>query len=186
VRLLAVTIAVLICYRFVLAFGGATHGRLYNGPDTHADGLIAGAALAFFLRHRPGFALRGTLALAGASVGVWALIVRQPTQAWDVFGLPLAEAACVLVVLAALTLPGWSKILSVPPLRWFGRISYSLYLWHYMLIWAFGFHNRAIPGVLAVGVAYVSTRWVEEPIRQWRRPAREAGAVVAAAQTSVA
>jgi peptidoglycan/LPS O-acetylase OafA/YrhL len=172
VRVLGIVIALLALYRLGLALHGAPHHRLYNGPDTHADGLIAGAAIAFASQRRDRFAISGSIATVGLGLGAVALFERRPTVAWDVFGLPMAEAACVIILLTGLTIPAWTAALSVSPLRWFGRISYSLYLWHKMLMWAFGWHLRPLAALLAIPIAYVSTRWIEEPIRRRHRRAR--------------
>ena len=168
VRVLGILLGVLCLYRLGLAIGGTSHHRLYNGPDTHADGLVAGAALAFLRQRSTDFRVSGTVTTVGLGLGLVALSVRHPTQVWDVFGLPLAEAACVIVLIAGLTIPAWTSALSWSPLRWFGRISYSLYLWHYMLMWAFDWRLRPLAAALAIAVAYVSTRWIEEPIRRYR------------------
>jgi peptidoglycan/LPS O-acetylase OafA/YrhL len=170
VRLLGMVIGSLCLYRLALAVGGASHHRLYNGPDTHADGLIVGVAIAFFRQRAADFRISGTVATVGVGLGLAALSVRNPNQVWDVFGLPLAEGACAIVLIAGLTISAWSAALSWSPLRWFGRISYSLYLWHYMLMWGFDWKLRPLAAVLAIAVAYVSTRWIEEPIRRYRRP----------------
>jgi peptidoglycan/LPS O-acetylase OafA/YrhL len=167
-RALILVLALLAVYRLGLGLLGASHHRLYNGPDTHADGLLAGAAIAFLRQRQTGLAVSGSLAAVGLAVGVGAATLREPSAAWDVFGLPFAEAACAVVLVAALTLPAWTAVASWSPLRWFGRISYSLYLWHYMLIWAFGWQLRPVAALLAVVVAYASTRWIEEPIRRYR------------------
>lgn len=174
VRILAGVIALMVVWRFLLAFHGANHGRLYNGPDTHADGLVAGAAVAFLYRERAELKVSGSIATVGIAVFGIALFGRTATPLWDVFGLPFAEIACVIVLVAALTIPEWGAVLSWRPLRWFGWISYSLYLWHYMLIWAFDWHLKPLAAVLAIGIAYASTRWVEDPIRRRRRRLPEA------------
>jgi peptidoglycan/LPS O-acetylase OafA/YrhL len=168
VRLLAIAIGFLILYRIGLALAGASHHRLYNGPDTHADGLLAGAAVAFLLARGPQIVTPRLklLAVAALPIAVDALLVRAPSPGWDAFALPIIEAACVVILVAALTIPQWAAVLSWSPLRWLGRISYSLYLWHFMLIWAFNGHNRLIPAVLSLAIAYGSTRWIEEPIRR--------------------
>jgi peptidoglycan/LPS O-acetylase OafA/YrhL len=168
-RILAALAVILVFYRMGLAFNGAAHHRLYNGPDTHAEGLVAGAAIAFYRQRARSFKVSPSVAAAGVGLGVVALIARQPDVAWDAFGLPLAEAACVIALVASLTIPEWTRALSWGPLRWFGRISYSLYLWHYMLMWAFGERDRPLAALLAIGVAYASTRWIEEPLRRRRR-----------------
>ncbi|MEO5965139.1 MAG: SGNH hydrolase domain-containing protein [Candidatus Limnocylindrales bacterium] len=80
-------------------------------------------------------------------------------------------------------LPSPAGILSLPPVRFMGRISYSLYLWHWpiLVLPVVAFGN--LPGVarvalagLSILVATASQRWIEEPIRHGRfvglRPAR--------------
>jgi peptidoglycan/LPS O-acetylase OafA/YrhL len=166
---LAVVIALLVLYRFGLFVRGADHHRLYNGPDTHADGLVAGSMIAFLRQRNIGLRLPRSTATIGLALGVGALLLRRPTAAWDVVELPFAEVACVVGLVAALTIPRWSAALSWGVLQWFGRISYSLYLWHYMLMWAFDERLRPLVALLSVAVAYVSTRWIEEPVRRRRR-----------------
>ena len=167
-RIFGAVLGFLVLFRLVLALGGASHHRLYNGPDTHADGLVAGSAIAFLRQRSGNLRITHSEAFVGLAIAVGALALRHPTRAWDALGLPIAEAACVIVLIAGLTLPAWHTALSWSALRWFGRISYSLYLWHYMLMWAFDWKLRPLAAVLAIGVAYVSTRWIEEPIRRYR------------------
>lgn len=167
VRLLLGVLAFLSIYRFALAVGGASHTRLYNGPDTHLDGLVAGAAIAFVLHRRPDFRIPPIWVAVGAPVLLEALLIREPHQSWDVFGLPFAEATIATVLLGALTLPAIARPLSFAPLRFLGRISYSLYLWHYTLVWAWGSpHHAWAAAGLSILVACVSTLWIEEPLRR--------------------
>ena len=79
---------------------------------------------------------------------------------------------------------GPAAVLSVAPLRFLGRISYSLYLWHWPILvlpaLALGseiqWPGRMALLVLAIVVSAASQRWVEEPIRHGRivgtRPSR--------------
>jgi peptidoglycan/LPS O-acetylase OafA/YrhL len=173
VGLLLLATVALALYRYALAITGASHSRLYNGPDTHLDGLLLGAAIAFLLIRRPAFRIRLIWIAIALPVGVEALIGRSPSTTWDVIGMPISEAALVAVVLAALTLRPVAVALSITPLRFFGRISYSLYLWHFMLTWAWGYPQRAwAAAVLSITIAYFSTRWVEEPLRRRFRARR--------------
>ncbi len=69
-----------------------------------------------------------------------------------------------------------SRFLGLAPLRWLGRISYSLYLWHWPIIVipaaALGtdlpLPVRIALALAAIPVAAASQRWVEEPIRRGR------------------
>lgn len=91
------------------------------------------------------------------------------------------------VVMVAFSLPG-VPVLEVSALRFVGRISYALYLWHWpvlVLLDEPAGGVSAVPGVLLSFVlAVVSTMWIEEPLRRrWRarhrtdaRPATVQGA----------
>lgn len=81
---------------------------------------------------------------------------------------------------AALILAGedsWFNraVLSLPAVRWIGRISYSLYLWHWPLL-SFArvvypkIGNVAIIGLVLLGVllAYLTYVLVEMPVRRWK------------------
>ncbi len=90
--------------------------------------------------------------------------------------LPVSGTA--LVVLAGLRqpAPSPSRLLSLAPMRFLGRISYSLYLWHWPIIVlpaaALGSELplavRVVLAAAAVPVAAASQRWVEDPIRRGR------------------
>jgi peptidoglycan/LPS O-acetylase OafA/YrhL len=78
-----------------------------------------------------------------------------------------------------------TSVLSVGPLRFLGRISYSLYLWHWPIFVlagvAFGFGTRPAPIValwligVSIGVAMLSWALVEEPFRRGFRLPRPVG-----------
>jgi peptidoglycan/LPS O-acetylase OafA/YrhL len=110
-----------------------------------------------------------------------------------------------LVILAGLggavarPLPAPSRILTTPPLRWLGRISYSLYLWHWpLLVIPAAVSPTPLPAPLrlalataTIPIAAASQRWIEEPIRRGRftgfQPARSlalAGALSAVLATA--
>jgi peptidoglycan/LPS O-acetylase OafA/YrhL len=61
---------------------------------------------------------------------------------------------------------GW---LSTRPLVWIGTLSYSLYLWHVPVLWAFDRHDRAIALIVSFILAWLSYRYVERPFRRRRR-----------------
>src|SRR4051812_15978838 len=76
-----------------------------------------------------------------------------------------------------------ARALGIRIARWLGRISYSLYLWHWpllilvpILIGRDDLPIRLVIALFAIAVADVSTRWIEVPIREGRifklRPSR--------------
>jgi peptidoglycan/LPS O-acetylase OafA/YrhL len=165
-RFLITLALALAIYRAALVLNGASGFRIYFAPDTHADGLVLGSALAF--ARQKGAALKPTVnALAAAAilcVPFVAFTLSVPRTQMVI--LPLFEVAAVVFVAAAA-----AGTLRLPrPLIWLGGISYSLYLWHALVLWAFHGDHRLIALALSVAAAYASTRWVERPFRR-RRPA---------------
>jgi peptidoglycan/LPS O-acetylase OafA/YrhL len=82
-------------------------------------------------------------------------------------------AAALLYVGAAPRAPIGSRALASPPMVFIGRISYSLYLWHWpLLVFAsyyaldgLGWTWKAALIALAVGLSAVTERFVERPFR---------------------
>jgi peptidoglycan/LPS O-acetylase OafA/YrhL len=65
------------------------------------------------------------------------------------------------------------RALTVAPVRWLGRISYSLYLWHWPVFvlfrWSCGLDTpveQLAATAIALALAYVSWRFVENPVRR--------------------
>jgi peptidoglycan/LPS O-acetylase OafA/YrhL len=153
---LAVT---LIGYRALLAATGAGDARVYFAPDTNVDGLLLGAALGF---RSPQVSRRLVRTATVLAAGAVALV--SSTAVLDAWTIPLFELSAVVLVAAAvagtLHLPGVLVRL--------GRISYSLYLWHFVVLWALHWRHPLLAVVLSVAVAAASTRWVERPFRRRR------------------
>ena len=90
--------------------------------------------------------------------------------------LPCLGAACVIH--SGLEQRTWTaRLLSIPPMRWIGLISYSLYLWHWPItVAALTYSNpftrlsKAIALSASIVAAVLSWRFVEQPFRQ--RPYR--------------
>ncbi len=114
--------------------------RVYMGLDTRADALLAGCAIAFLLTEKvgtgdttapPGWSGPLTwLAWGVLLVGFTTFKYYAPPTFLGGFSLVALAAAVVLhqAVRAPSSLP--VRFLQWPVLRWFGLVSYSIYLWH--------------------------------------------------------
>jgi peptidoglycan/LPS O-acetylase OafA/YrhL len=112
--------------------------RIYPTADFYllpfrAWELLLGALLAINAAPRLGPRLRVVAALGGATLIVLSSLLLAT---WLPFPSPFALAPCVGAALVIgygeSTIVG--RVLSLGPVRWIGRISYSLYLWHWPLI----------------------------------------------------
>lgn len=160
--------------------------RLYFGTDTHAFGLLFGAAVAVGTAHLPSErrgpagAGRTTAAWVGLCVLGAAFVLVDGTSPSTYLGV-LAAVTAVVALLVLHTVCGdqqdaLSRVLSHGFLRWWGRRSYAAYLWHWPLLvllrtveggrvpaWADALSAGGVL-VLTALAASLSTHWVEEPI----------------------
>ena len=165
--------------------------RIYEGSDTRACGLLVGAALAMVWpsRRAARTALWTRVALDGAGfaglavIGVMIWRVGQYSAFTYQGGLVLLSVATAGTV-AAVAYPGSlvGVMLGWKPLRWIGVRSYGIYLWHYPVIIltspansAEDLPRAALQVAASIGLAALSWRFVEEPIRRgalglaWKR-----------------
>ncbi len=87
----------------------------------------------------------------------------------------LPTAGSALVIGAGCTVPerGCGRLLGRPPMRAIGRISYSWYLWHWpVLVLApavlghpLGLGARLTAALLSAGLAWLTLRYLEDPLR---------------------
>jgi peptidoglycan/LPS O-acetylase OafA/YrhL len=90
--------------------------------------------------------------------------------------LPTLGTALAMLPGMTRTAPGPVRLLGWRPARFLGRISYSLYLWHWpLLVLPTAVVGATLPLPVRVGlmlaaipVAYASQRWLEDPIRRGR------------------
>ena len=175
--LLAPLLAVAALASFALeARIGASHPDLafFLGPF-RAWELLTGCLVALAPAHwRP----RGLTAQGLAVVGLVLLSLPFWQLFWLPSGLPtdLACAGAALLVGAGDGGTLVARALSWRPVVFVGRISYSLYLWHWPL---FAFANLCLPGgvpwelrggliLASFALAVASWRWVEQPARNAR------------------
>lgn len=199
--------------------------RAYFGTDSHSFGLLLGIALAVGLeqlaRTPPPVLARRRWRVGSAVVGVAALVallgvamLPDTGSALTFPGALLAGSLLTVLVLVAAMWPGsrFGAALDTPALRWIGRRSYALYLWHWpllVLLLAATTGMGPASGVpvwvsflvlaLTVLAAELSYRFVEMPVRRHGfrgslrrlsaavagRPARRFGALVGVAATAL-
>jgi len=150
----------------------ASAARLYYGTDTRAGELLAGGALALAL-NRPLEAGRPRNLLVGFGlIGAAITLVGWNVASVEANGLYRGGFAIytlgTLTLIAAAIQDGgpvrW--LLSLPPIRWLGRISYGAYVYHWpIFLWV---DNDLARIALTLIIAEVSYRFVEEPIRSRR------------------
>lgn len=146
--------------------------RVYFAPDTNAFALLLGCMAATV----PPLPLRRwATPLVVACVAVlaaWSLLPLAESHGTGEllvrFGLIGAAAIGVVLVLAAVRSDTW--LLANPYLRWFGTVSYGLYLWHQVLF-SLNPEGHEPAGVtrlvfLVGGVALSAASWylVERPL----------------------
>jgi peptidoglycan/LPS O-acetylase OafA/YrhL len=119
----------------------------------------------------------GGAAWVGAIVLLYGLTTSQPTQFPFPGALPVVIGTLGLLGLlhgkpASHPIVG---ALTWPPVLYIGRMSYSLYLWHWPIYvifrWTVGIEaawQQALAVVLSLGIAALSYRYVETPVRQFR------------------
>ncbi|HEY1324228.1 MAG TPA: acyltransferase family protein [Streptosporangiaceae bacterium] len=170
--------------------------RIYDGTDTRAFAVLIGAALAFVWPSRHlGRDVTETARWILDGIGITGLaiiaVLILRTSEYSPFlyrgGMVLLSVGTVLTVGAAASPASrLGVLLGIRPLRWVGVRSYGIYLWHYpIIVLTTPVNGRESParGALQVaaafGVAALSWRFVEEPIRhgavgRWLAQARSA------------
>jgi peptidoglycan/LPS O-acetylase OafA/YrhL len=139
--------------------------------DTRIDGLLLGCALALLLRNQPvrSFIFRNFPKETPLLCGCLLLPITQHAKGLPTFFgyLLISLALCSTLVVHEGLAYTW---LSSAPLRWVGRISFSLYVWQQLFLMhpdgsmPMGFFGRAPFNILfAFAAASASYYWIERP-----------------------
>jgi peptidoglycan/LPS O-acetylase OafA/YrhL len=175
-----------LAYGAHLAFAGGAEATAFYVTTTRFWELAAGVLLYQGIRLgavSPGAARRsgpnGT-ALRSVGIGVCALalaagivLVRPGRTPWPDSLVPALGTVGVLGLVYASARDGWvARALSLGPVVAVGKVSYSLYLWHWPVFvlfrWTSGLDaagTRVAALVIASSLAVLSYRFVERPLR---------------------
>ena len=180
----------------------ANQNRVYYGTDTRAQSLLVGAALAVSLtllaqrRASPGdltstpsawrartvggrraFVLVGIIGV-GATAALWILVSVDDAFAFR-GGFLLAAISTVCVLASVVVAPGslLTGVLTVSPLRYLGRISYGMYLWHFPLVLWITHANTGLDDVPLFAVRFACTVVIATCVLLSRRTAHSAASV---------
>ncbi len=159
--------------------------RVYFGTDSHAMGLLIGAALATVwvpakLSTRLTAGARILIDVAGfaaLSVTILIMMTSHSNASWLYWGGFLVFAVVVAMVIAATSHPAslLGRALATQPLKYIGQRSYGLYLWHWPVFMVLrpdldvpidGFANFVLRMGVTFGLAELSYRYLEMPIRR--------------------
>ncbi len=144
------------------------YNRLYLATDARLDAIAYGAILALCpIRGRPASGLL-LLALSFALPGPFSRHVLRPS---------LQGAALLALFPWVLdSRGGMHRALCTAPARWLGRLSYSLYLWHWGALGvaddlypAGGLRWLVLAAPLSMALAALSYAFIEQPMLRLRR-----------------
>ncbi len=163
----------------------ADPSRAYFGTDSHAMGLLIGAALASFWRPgklptrlpRGGPAVLAATGIAALLGVLWFFLFVGEFTPWMYRGGFLVLALVVALLIAMASHPGspLGRWMGTQPWRYVGQRSYGLYLWHWPIFMLTRPHlDVPFDGIpllifrlaLTFAVAEASFRLVEMPIRR--------------------
>lgn len=124
--------------RVVLYIHGSDLDALFGLTPLRMDGLALGALASIAIRGPGGLApivrwAWAVLAVSG-TILVGLVVLRHGTHQTDpaiwVFGYPLVAVATAAMLVVGMANGTVGYLLALAPLRWFGKYSFGLYVWH--------------------------------------------------------
>jgi peptidoglycan/LPS O-acetylase OafA/YrhL len=155
----------------------ASPGTAYYSTITRMWELSVGAGLAFGATGtarlpRP---VAFVVGWAGLAAVLASALVFSTQTVWPGYlgAVPTLGTAGIIAAGASTLRGGPAAILSTAPMRWIGRLSYSLYLWHWVVIYLAALSFGGLPPYVSAGAIAVSAllAWltytlVENPVRR--------------------
>lgn len=172
-------------WQLQLYVGGAGWARMAFGPDSRILPILVGCLVALVLANPRGVFLRRARWLGPPSAAcVLVLFLTLPDARWVFPGpLLLFSLACAGLIVAVLDERSpITRALSVSPVVYLGRISYSLYLWHFPLFFIVGLNDLSrehtlLPSLAAIAATFAcamaSYHVVELPFLRRKHRVRE-------------
>jgi len=188
--LLVLIIAIIPLHRRILLEQGANLFRLYYGSDTRPDGLPIGCLLALLtswnLLPHDNKKFEICMKFLAAIGSIFFLYLLSYPSCTDLLlfrygGLTLISLSVgIFLVVVVLYPPKFVLlILRFRPLVWIGRISYGIYLWHWVVYWFIwarkaqslppSTEQLAVMVVFSLLLPTLSYHFVEKPFLRWKK-----------------
>jgi peptidoglycan/LPS O-acetylase OafA/YrhL len=155
------------------------HVAAFFSPFTRAWELALGALVAvssLWLARIPRTtgAVLSWIGLAGILLAAFLYTSSTSYPGWAA-SLPVLATALVIAAGCSNPRVGSESLLKFSPFQWLGRLSYSLYLWHWPILILVAQHvgrslsvqDNLLLVMMALGLSVVSYYLIENPIRHW-------------------
>ena len=178
---LTLLIATIAMHRYILWTHRVDLHRLYYGTDTRADAPLLGCLIALIPLKLSNPKLVRIFQAGGvvAAVGLGLLVIEMDFSNQFLYrgGYTLVALLAALLTWTTVNAPlqYFSHLLEWSPLRWLGKISYGLYLWHWLLLQTttfyalFGSWDPWVRFIVALGVSAACFYLIERPFNLLKR-----------------
>jgi len=200
---LTITVFLVAAFRIFVFHFNVTYGLFvinsYTFTLCRMDAVLMGSLLAMASSHndnvknRKKVNLNWSLGILLCLLARIVLFVRESNIYWHNGGFILTDLLCLSIVAIAAKNPNQS-LLSSNVLRWIGRRSYGIYLYHFPIFLALGILIREHSSInyllitaprfaLTIFVAEVSYRFIERPVLRYKKRYQVASEFVLAQPT---
>jgi peptidoglycan/LPS O-acetylase OafA/YrhL len=175
--LMVLTLVVVTSFALSFVASYVVPAAAFYSLPTRAWQLALGGIVALTAIHWQRLAPRAAAMIGwtGLALIVAACTLLRASTVYPGVAALLPTLGAILVIGAGCATPdqGGGRLLGLSPMRAIGRISYSWYLWHWpVLIFAplvlghpLGLAARITAALLAAGLAWLTMRYVEDPLR---------------------